>query len=278
MRSVPFREVLETVLAHCGQKYDGTLTVQQSILINFLNRHVARFWNWGPWPEWTYSENRPFADEWSATPTYLAGAVVYLPATELYYTALLSGTNQNPETATTYWSATTLTTREVAYDQYGKAKIGNVWIASNADTHAQTIYRTYPRLITATGIRFPGVTLNTIWLRYSTPPARYTSKAHDTAAAYARYDLVLSPGASGDTFPSKGEVYQADLSAAGTQIWVWVPFPAVAFGYVVQATAADMQRYYGKTEEAAQLIRDANEDLYLEASKAGIGTEIVVER
>jgi hypothetical protein len=278
MRTISFREVLETSLAYCGQKFDETLTVQQSLLANFINRHMAIFWTWGPWPEWTYSEERAWADDWADTVGYVEDDIVWHNSG--YYVALQAGTGQNPTAATTYWSATTLTTREIAYDQYGKTKIGTAWKATLRNTQVYELAAEYPIQLTATGVRVPKVTTNTIWLKYSPPAPRYTGQVFSATPAlpYQRYDLVFYPGTDPAVFPHRGDVYQADYDVDGNPVWIWVPFPALAFGYVTLAAAADLTQYYGKSEQADSLKSQADDELHRESRKAGIGPEIYIER
>jgi hypothetical protein len=193
---------------------------------------------------------------------------------------LQASTNENPATATAYWSVATLTTREVAYDQYGKTKIGIVWKVTNRNTRAYDTYAEYPPLLTDSGVRVPRVTANTIWMKYSPPAPRFTAEVFSAtpAAPYQRYDLVFYPGTDPAVFPHRGDVYQADRDADDAAVWIWVPFPALAFGYVTLAAAADLLQYYGTGDQANRLKSQADDELHREARKAGIGPEIYIER
>lgn len=271
---------METVMAHCGKRFDASVTAQNEVMTNFINLRMATFWNWGPWPEWTYSEQRAFAHDWISTFAYLAGATVYLPTTGLYYTALQNSQGKSPDTETDFWGPGVLTVREVYYEQYGKTKIGTAWKATNRDSLSYDSYCRYAMILTATGIRFPTVSASTLWLKYSPPAPRFTSTPFSATPTvpYALNDLVFYPGDQPGNFPHKGEAYQALYDANGDQAWIWVPFPAVALGFVALAAAADLQLYYGKTDESDKLNDRADKEIAREASKAGIGPEIMAER
>lgn len=278
MRRLSFREVVENCLAYCGQKFDGTLTVQQSILSNFINMRLDKAWSWGPWPEWTYVEERAFADDWDATTSYVEGDMVWVSQDAIYYVALQSSQGKTPATETGYWAQDTTGTRCVSYEQYGKIKIQSVWQASSADPRTAQTCKTYKVQYTSDGLVIPGFTLDTVWLKYSPPAPRFTADAFLESKSYRRYDLAYFSGEDSTNFPHRGEVYYADLDVNGNPIWVLVQFPLVLSAYVCAAAGADMLRYYGKVDESKALLDEADEALFSEARKAGIRPELQIER
>jgi hypothetical protein len=80
------------------------------------------------------------------------------------------------------------------------------------------------------------------------------------------------------TFRVEGDCYRSDLDEDEAQVWVWVPFPRALERWIVSAVAADMQRQYGKPDEADGLEARGYAALNEEARKAGIAPARVVFR
>lgn len=276
MIRVPFRDVMEAVLANCGQKFDGTLSDQQSILATFINLRVQEAHAFGPWSDVTLCEERSFADLWNASQTYVIGDIVYLTSAAKYYEALTNNINKSPDANAADWQANASPDRIIENEQYGAEKIGQVWKITNLNPRKNKNIRTFDFIPAPTGTHVLECTLNTVWVSFSNPAPRFTGKAwnQQTAASYKRGTIVFYPGTESDTFPNTGECYRADLDVSNNPIWVLVPFPEIYQRFVVSAAAADMQRYYGKSEEATDLKNDAYGALWEQARRNGIGPEL----
>jgi len=278
MIRVPFRDVMEAVLAACGQKFDATLSDQQSILATFINLRVQEAHAFGPWPDVTLCEERSFADLWNTNQSYVIGDIVYLPTTAIYYEALTDNSAKSPDANATDWQANASPDRIIENEQYGAEKIGQVWKITNLNPRKNTRVWTFDYVPAPTGTHVLNCTLNTVWVTFSNPAPRFTGKAWNqtTAASYKRGTIVFYPGTESDMFPNTGECYRADLDVNNEPIWVLVPFPEIYQRFVVSAAAADMQRYYGKSGEATELKNEAYGAIWEQARRNGIGPEIIV--
>jgi hypothetical protein len=278
MIRVPFRDVMEGVLGHCGQKFDSTLADQQSILATFINLRVQEGWTFGPWFDIALCEERAFAENWNESKAYVIGEIVYVASSNKYYEALTDNTNSTPATHPADWQADVDPGREIANQQYGAEKIGRVWKVASRNPRKYREFKTFEHSQTATGTNVLDCALNTVWVYFSNPSPRFTGKAYSQAAAstYTRGTIVFYPGTESDIFPNTGECYRADLDVDGKAIWVLIPFPEVLQRFVISSAAGDMQRYYGKSEEATDLENEAYVALYDEARKNGIGSEVII--
>lgn len=278
MIRVPFRDIMEAVLAQCGQRFDATLTDQQSILITYINLRFAEAWNFGPWRDVSLIEERAFADNWNASVSYVIGDIVYLATTAKYYAALADNANKSPDANPTEWQADCEHEHAISHEQYGAEKIGHVWKITSQNPRKFKTYRSYEFDQSGTETHVPECNLQTVWVHFSNPAPRFTGKKFDTelAATYTRGTIVFYPGEETGTFPNTGECYRADLDVDGNAIWVLIPFPEFLQRFVVSAAAADMQRYYGKSEEATDLRNEAYAALYEEARKNDIGAQVTI--
>lgn len=257
IRRVPFRTILEGVLAPVGQTLDTALTAQLTIAVNAINMRVEEGWNYGAWPEWTLCQERPFADKWYDDLSYAAGDLVYYAPNHKYYTALLAGTNQNPVTATTYWEETVDVDQIVGWEQYYQDKIGRVLGVTNADPNTTLDYYDWEWELGADGLLIPEATGDTVWVKFLKRPPRFSASIWTAApaTAYQRYDVVFYPGTESGNFPSKGECYELDLDTDSNPIYTLVEFPAVLEAFVTRAAAADLARFYGQ-EKKADVLED----------------------
>jgi hypothetical protein len=276
MIRVPFRDVMEAILANCGQKFDGTLSDQQSILATFINLRVQEAHAFGPWSDMTLCEERSFADLWNSNQSFVIGDIVYLTSTAKYYEALTDNSNKSPDANATDWQANASPDRIIENEQYGAEKIGQVWKITNLNPRKNKNLRTFDFISAPTGTHILDCALNTVWVSFSNPSPRFTGKAWSltSAANYKRGTIVFYPGTESDAFPNTGECYRADLDVDNNPIWVLVPFPEIYQRFVVSAASADMQRYYGKSEEATELKNEAYGALWEQARRNGIGPEL----
>lgn len=278
MIRVPFRDVMEAILAQCGQKFDATLTAQQSILATYINIRMQEGWNFGPWKDVSLIEERAFADSWYTEVSYVIGDIVYLASTGKYYAAIADNAGKSPDTNPTEWQADCEHEYTISHEQYGAEKIGRVWRITGQNPRKSKNVRTYEFDQSGTETHVPECGLATVWIHFSPPAPRFTGKKFDVeqAATYSRGTIVFYPGEETGTFPNTGECYRADLDSESNPIWVLIPFPEFLQRFVVSAAAADMQRYYGKSEEATDLRNESYSALYEEARKNDIGAQVTI--
>ncbi len=278
MNRVPFRDVMEAVLAQCGQKFDATLNDQQSILATYINIRMSEAWNFGPWHDIALIEERAFADSWNTDVDYVIGDIVYLADTGKYYSAKADNSGKSPDTNTTEWLADCEHETTISHEQYGAEKINRVWKITSQNPRKFKTFRSYEFDQSGTDIHVPECGLTTVWLHFSPPAPRFTGKKWDAALAstYTRGTIIFYPGEESGTFPNTGECYRADLDSEGNAIWVLIPFPEFLQRFVVSAAAADMLRYYGKSEEATELRNESYAALYEEARKNDIGAQVTI--
>lgn len=251
MRTMSFRTVLEDVLGMAGYPYDTASQSQLDQAARFINRHVQYFHEWGPWPDWTRAEFRPFADQYYSTVTYGIGDVVYYNGEYYSATAITIG---NLPTDTNYWEETTTPDpAAIAYEQAYQNKIGRPWKVTkhNPYTTERASQYSYPYNLSATGLIVMGANLDRVWVLFSDPAPVFSAKVHNVSQAYSQYDVVYYPGTEdSDIFPNRGWCYYADIDSSGAQVWIPVGFPKIAHNYVVNKAAADMLRHYGNKELA----------------------------
>jgi hypothetical protein len=280
--TVAFRTVLDSVLGYCQTFFDATDTRQQGSLNAFLQLRVDEAWLWGPWPEWTYCERRGFADPWAATLTYGLDEVVFVAgdvaADDTYYKALQASTGKDPETETTYWAETTVPTdTTIAMEQAGMNVIGRVWNVANGNVAKTTAYQYYDWTETPDGIYVAECGMAAPWVHYSLAPRKFSSTVWTSGAPYVEGDVVMSPQTeTTGLFPARGECYRAAYDTNGAQVWVLQTFPRALARFVALAVASDMQRQYGKPDEADGLEGRAYAALSDDARKAGIRPAAVV--
>lgn len=278
MITVPFRRVVDGILARCQTFFDVTDERQRMALDSFLNARFAEGWTFGPWPEWTVSEQRAFAEDWSATTAYAVGDVVWVESAALYYQALTAHTGQNPVTKTADWAVLAgPIDRLLLAEATGKTALGRIWSVTNADVEATELYRTYAWQPVETGIRVCGPAPDRVWVRFGRRAPEFSARVWEEGKTFARGDVVMAPDDVA-TFKIEGDCYRSELDQNAAQVWVWVPFPAVLERWVVNAVASDMQRQYGKVDEADGLEARGYVALNEEARKAGIEPARVVFR
>jgi hypothetical protein len=254
MRTVSFRNVLEDILGISGYPYDTANQSQLDMAARFVNRHIRSFWEWGPWPEWTRAEYRPFADYWYANLSYVPGAIVYWSDTDSYYTCTVATVPGIAPNDAGYWAATTTFDRHIAREQYYQNKIGRVWgfTKRNPYLFERGQNYTYPYHETSLGYMVPECKETRVWVLFSDPAPAFSAKPWGLTVSYSKGDLVFYPGTEDSAiFPQRGWVYRADYDTSGNQVWVPVDFPFVALDYVVNKAAADMLRHYNRAELAA---------------------------
>lgn len=252
MRSVSFKTILENVLGYCNIPYEAASATDLRQATNFINMRVEEGWNWAPWPEWTPCEERAFAAPWLAQWAYAEDDICWLAATGKYYTALQAGTNQNPETATTYWEELTDYTRVIEWNQLGMEKIGRVLGVYDSNIDQQNIYRELPYQETLDGISLLKTTGTTVWLKYMIMAPVYSSNLWSAQGDYDRYEVVYYPGSDATDFPRKGECYQVEQNANGDYFWKLVEFPALLQQFVTLTASHDLQRFYGKKPDGLE--------------------------
>jgi hypothetical protein len=258
MRTVSFRNVLEDVLGIAGYPYDSANQGQLDMAARFINRYVRTFWEWGPWPEWTRAEWRPFANYWYANLTYGPGEVVYWSDTDKYYTCTAITTAGIQPDDTDYFEELTTRDAHLAREQYYQNKIGRMWGVTkrNPYLYGRGENYTFGFFETTLGFMVPDCKDNRVWALFSDFAPVFAAKPWDAAYAtnpgYASGDLVFYPGTEADhVFPRRGWVYRADYDQNQIQVWIPVDFPQVAQDYVVNKAAADMLRHYNRAELAA---------------------------
>lgn len=277
MRRIPFRTVLENTFACMGQPLDITLTTACAQATRFINMRVDHAWSHGAWPEWTFCEQRAFANEWSATENYAATEVVYLTSTAKYYVALTDNTGSSPATNPGDWAATDLTVKTIGYEQTGKWRIGRAFRVTDKNPRQYPKVRTFQHIETDSGIAVVELSVPTlVWLEYQRPAPTFSSKLWSGGGNYSVGDTVLSPSDATDQFPQAGHCYQVQVDDNGDNFWALIEFPEVLADYVAFAAAADLQRYNGKAEQADALNAIAEDRMDEEMRKAGIKTQIEV--
>lgn len=269
MRSVPFRTILEDTLGTAGYPYDEASQTQLDMAARFINRHVRKGWEWGPWPEWTRAEYRPFADNYYATVQYGVGAVVWYDAESKYYQASAI-TQGNLPTDTNYWAEYTLENHYIAFRQYYQNVINRVWgvYKYNPYTKLPVQQYTYAAKLSTDGIFVQNCSASKVWVLFSDIPSTYSAKVFDPSANYSEGDIVYYPGTEDeDLLPARGECFKAIIDSSGSYTWQAIPFPAALQDYVVLKAAADMLRYYGNKELALSYDSQAKTQLLDEWDK-----------
>lgn len=104
MNATPYLQVLQNAVELTGRVYDdgeGNVVLLAEEAVTFrslIGRAIRHAWTEVPWPETTLTEPRWFADTYDPATVYAALAMVYFPATDAYYQALVASTGQAPET------------------------------------------------------------------------------------------------------------------------------------------------------------------------------------
>lgn len=277
MNTVPFRAVLEDVLGLAGYPYDTASQLQLDQAARFINRRVREAWEWGPWPEWTPTEQRAFADPFDITNTYGAGEIVYDETTDAYYECLQELTSGIQVSNGSYWEAVTSYDPVIAWEQRGQEKIGRVWSVTKYDPFTKGLGSNYSFGFYSSpeGIEVLDCTLKRVWLLYSLRYPQYSAKPHAAGQVYRYGDVVYYPGTEdSDLFPDRGECYKASLDVEGNEVWEWVKFPALLQSYVTSAAGADMLRHYGQKQLAVDYEARALDYLKAEFDKLNLGALI----
>lgn len=252
-----------------GQKYDATLTDQLAIAVGFINLRVREGWEWEKWPEWTLSQERAFAEDWADTESYAEDEVVWDATTEAYYKSLQDANTGNAVTDAAWWEECDADDTEILTEQYGRDKIGRVWNVCDLNPQQYEQVRTYPHVLTADGLRVLGSPGTTVWVEFTKPAPRFSSRVHSTSeTGYARYDIVFYPGTEdSDLFPDRGECYIAEVDDAGDQFWDKVDFPMALAQFVISAAGGDLLKHYGQRETGNEEIDRGYAALFAEARK-----------
>lgn len=268
MRDVPFRTILEDVLGLAGYPYDTATQSQLDQAARFINRNLRYAWEWGPWPEWTRAERRPFASEYNATIQYGIGEVVYYGTTDKYYQCTVVSQGNLP-TDTNYWSEYTDYDKEVRFEQTYARKLGRVWTVTKHNPYVK--FRgdnlTYPHMLSSLGVFVPGANVTRVWVLFSDRSPEFSASIWSASNTYSDGDVVYYPGTEDGNFPNKGECYKAEYDSTGAEVWSQVQFPMALRGYVVNKSAADLLRYYKEHERATLFDGMAKSDLLEEYDK-----------
>lgn len=251
MRTVPFRTVLEQVLALSGTPYSASTQEQREIAANHITLRFQEGYDRYPWPEILKIEERAFAAAYDAGRTYDSGDVVWYSTTSKYYEATATGTGNLP-TNTSFWEETTKPAALlIEYEQYGANKIYRLWGAYERDPRVNTTNRSRNYVQTADGFVFPGSTTNTLWLVFTTRPPVWTAIPYNASASYARYDQVFSTDTeNANIFPDRGENWIMELDDDENAFWLKQDFPAVLQLFVSYGAAADLMLYGGNRDVA----------------------------
>lgn len=270
MRTVPFRTVLEDALGLAGYPYDGATQLQLDTAARFINRRLREAWEWGPWPEWTTSELRPFADDFDIRNTYGTGQTVYDPITDAYYECVQDLTTGIPVTTIGWWKPVNNVPTCITYEQRGKEKLGRVWSINKWDVFTNGIRDnlSYGFYLSPEGVEVLDCQLKRVWMFFSIRAPLFSAKRHDAGQGYRYGDVIYYPEMENhNLFPERGECYQADYDVDGNQMWRWVQFPMILQSYVTTAAGADLLRHYGQKQLAAEYDARAAEMLREEFDK-----------
>lgn len=268
---------MEQCLGLTGELFSIGQTAQLEQVCNFINVRMARKWDDRPWPELLNYQERAFAAPYVASRDYAAGDMVWYATTEKYYAASQDSTGNAP-TNVTFWAETSRPAAlTVEHEQYGLDKISKVWGVWSKDPRVNTTALDLGFIQTGDGFVVPAAPGNTVWVVFAKPASRYTAVQFSQTAAdageYSRYDLTFWPAEEdSDIFPDRGDVFMAEVNEADEYVWQLVPFPAFMAGYIGIGVAADLMRYRGQKEQAAQFdaqAEDALEDEWDKVRPAG---------
>lgn len=209
---------------------------------NSINSRVRYAWEVWDWPELTVTEERALRQVWFDDVVYVANQadnseLYYIP-NDKYYTVIGSPPVGTLPTNATYFTeiAIDVLDRHIAYSQYGKQDIGQIYGVYNSSprTNVPAIHWTVAP--SGLGIDVPWFTGNTVWIIYKPNPPKFTSFTYDTATDYRRGDVVLDLD-SGDCYVALASGTDKALTSAA--YWLKQEFPYILSEYVKYAAAAD---------------------------------------
>jgi len=249
MRTVTFKSLIDGVAALMGldsSTSDLSPKKAQAYTV-FLNARVAAGWQFDFWPEICPCEQRQFRDTWSDSTAYTADDEVFY--SDKYYTALLDSTNEDPETATTYWEETTELDKYVAYDQTGETEIEAVESVSAKNPR---VYPDYPGKyafsFSNNGVQVSTLAGNKVWIVFRPPAPSFTAATWSATTSYSTGARVYL-AATGECYLCLADHLNQNPATA-TTYWQKIDMPAFLASYAIRGAYADALRKDGQNDKA----------------------------
>jgi len=237
MKTVTLESVVKAVSRRLGRHPDATSGIEQeqrAELLGYVADRLRECWCWAWWPELMRCEERAVATDatsgellvatdtaaWSAATTYAIGDVV--ERFGLFYEAILAGTNQDPVSATTYWTA------------LAQTPIGTVKVVTSLPPMASAYPDEWPWLpkdgaIVIVDTQAPAA----VWVTFRIGCPELTATRWDDTIGYVAGDRVYDE-ASGDCWTC----VQA-TTGAGSLYWQRMEIPAFLRQAVADLATAD---------------------------------------
>jgi len=257
MQSVTLKSVMEAMSRRLGRHPDATDAIepeQRKELIGYLGVRLAEVWGWAWWPDLMKCEERlvltdatsgePRIDfetaEWSALTTYAVGDVRQRYGKR--YEALLAGLNQDPATATTYWSEVTRT------------PIGAVKMVTTNNPLASDYPEEWPFQPKDAGVVVTDTSVGTsVWVLCRTKCPELTGEAWESGVAYVAGDVRYHEEA-GDCYRCRRGTASEDPETS-TDYWEKLEIPAILRAALVELSLADAF-YSDDREGEAEKLED----------------------
>ena len=201
MRRVNFkRGVLDRIAHRLGIDPNYVNNDHVAAWTSMVNDCVLAGFEYWQWPELEIAEERAFRAIWNSKRQFNAGDELFYIPTASYYKATGTPPVGTAPTNGTYFAATTIVNRFIAYDQPGKRPIDQAIGVYYGDPNTNCMFgvKFYP---SQNGVQLNGYGGPTAFLKYRIKPPQFTSQPWDSATAYAKNDLVY--------FNDDGECYQA---------------------------------------------------------------------
>lgn len=202
---------------------------------------------------------------------YAVGDKVFYPKTGLSYQAHTAGTGNLPTDAD-FWGALTPFVRYVAWEQPGKAALGDVLGVTASNPYTQLIEEPLAWRETDLGI-LVFTSLPTVWVRFRQRPPFLKGNLFDATKEYAAGEQVYfaqtsaAGNVTGDFYEALEDVDAGDDPDSEPDQWRKVAIPYVFGEYLIHAAAADLLSKDGKDDWSGDEMALANELLLAELDK-----------
>lgn len=260
MRRVRYSDLLSKLAARYELADSSYFSEEQQRAINeHFDAALRGCWDAFVWPELVATEQRFYRDTWSAG-TYASGSEVYHAGTDAYYRATAS-TSQEPSATASNWSLLSVGWfRYVAWEQTGKAALGDVISLHAADPRAYDYTRMTLPEIFPEGIRVPDSFGTSIWVRYRLARPSLIHVIYDAATAYAVGAQILFT--DGDLYRCLTATDAGEAPATTPAKWSLIEVPLLFREALVEMVYARLK----EGEDAAAAARaEARAQAYLQA-------------
>lgn len=211
---------------------------------------------------WAESKLSYSAPDFNVLTTYAPGAQVYFPGTDTYHQCHATSLGHFPPTETNFWGTLVPFIPDIAYEQTGKSRLGDVVGVWNKNPRVYTTAYRIPFRLTERGVSLLGGITASLWVEYRIRPLKFFGDVFDALVSYAADQQVyLSP----DFYTCLTTTLAGESPVTNPAEWAVVAIPEIFKAYVLHAAYVRWLRSDGQNDKAVQESGIAAQELVRQA-------------